>query len=650
MSEKNQFQVDQAQQVHEINDNGSSSDIVKEKTNLSDSEKETPLYINDDTDTSSQHKVYHSRGVQRAENVKVLMDSTKNGKFFRIIMSISLLICAWVYTLDSSTTYNYGPYATSQFNKHSMLSTLQIATKIMGSVCKPMLAKFSDVTSRPATYILALVLYTLGYIVVASSKTISAYIIGEVFVAIGGSGISLMNSIIAADLTPLKYRGLLIGILGSPYLITTWFSGLIVEAILGRDHWRWGYGMFAIIMPVAISPAIIIMMWLDNKADKLAKENAKLNAPETLISTESITFTQMTRQEKLKFIWQQTLEIDLIGLILMGFGWSLLLLPFSLYKNADNQWKNPSMIAMIVVGGIFLIIYTIYEFTWAPYPSMPKRVLINRTFMTAVCVDFFYMFGGMLKTLYFSSYVYVIKDWSYQNWTYYNNTMTMGLCFFGVIVGIIQRYTQRTKWLQVFGLALQIVAKGIVFWARYDNASTAALVWVQLLIGIGGACSVVGSQVASQASVPHQDTALVISLLSQWSSIGNAIGSAVGSAIWSNKVPYYLRKNLPSSVTDKEIAGLFGSITKIRNYPWDSEIRQGAVKSYFDAVYYLYIPALGIAFIPLIVALFQKNFYLGDHQNAVEHKNVDPRSGQKPTGFFGKIKAFFDEPLTRTYA
>lgn len=70
--------------------------------------------------------------------------------------------------------------------------------------------------------------------------------------------------------------------------------------------------------------------------------------------------------------------------------------------------------------------------------------------------------------------------------------------------------------------------------------------------------SVVGSQVASQACVPHQDVALVISLLTLWSSIGAAIGSAISVGVWGHYMPLNLRAYIPSSITDEEIAGFFG--------------------------------------------------------------------------------------------
>lgn len=72
-------------------------------------------------------------------------------------------------------------------------------------------------------------------------------VVGNVFSAIGSSGFDLMNSILMADLTPLRWRGLAMGLLTSPYLVTVWYTSEIVAALSTDDKWRWGYGMFAII-------------------------------------------------------------------------------------------------------------------------------------------------------------------------------------------------------------------------------------------------------------------------------------------------------------------------------------------------------------------------------------------------------------------
>lgn len=54
------------------------------------------------------------------------------------------------------------------------------------------LAKISDLAGRPNTFTLVLCLYTMGFIIVASSATLSAYIVGDVFISIGFNGISFL--------------------------------------------------------------------------------------------------------------------------------------------------------------------------------------------------------------------------------------------------------------------------------------------------------------------------------------------------------------------------------------------------------------------------------------------------------------------------
>jgi len=84
-------------------------------------------------------------------------------------------------------------------------------------------------------------------------------------------------------------------------------------------------------------------------------------------------------------------EIDAFDLNLLGFGRSLLLLPFSLKTYADGGWRNPSMIAKMVVGGLLLIADVIYEILRARVPSAPRRLVFNKTFVMAVIIDSVYM-------------------------------------------------------------------------------------------------------------------------------------------------------------------------------------------------------------------------------------------------------------------
>ena len=71
-----------------------------------------------------------------------------------------------------------------------------------------------------------------------------------------------------------------------------------------------------------------------------------------------------------------------------------LLLPFSLSAYAKDGYKNPSLIAMFVVGGVCLIGYGFWEAYGAKFPSAPGRILKNRTVITAIIIDVIYLLAG----------------------------------------------------------------------------------------------------------------------------------------------------------------------------------------------------------------------------------------------------------------
>lgn len=231
------------------------------------------------------------------------------------------------------TSY-YSLDASSYSKQHrSILSTLSITTSIISAVSKPFIAKIFDITSRPYTYPHVLIFYMVEYIIVTSCQKLSAFIVGEVFVAIGSSCLELTNDIIVADLNPLEWRGFASSLLSTPSVINTWFAGKVVQVIDSRDQWHWGYGMFAIIMPVVLGPAIAVLIWLDRKAKKhdivnIASSNATRHAARELVEKkghEAPRGAVIALAAESSRTWMEALKtnfeaIDDFGLILLGFG------------------------------------------------------------------------------------------------------------------------------------------------------------------------------------------------------------------------------------------------------------------------------------------------------------------------------------------
>lgn len=71
---------------------------------------------------------------------------------------------------------------------------------------------------------------------------------------------------------------------------------------------------------------------------------------------------------------------------------------------------------MLAIGSACLVAYPFYEWKFAKYPSMPKRILLNRSFITAVVINFVYMLAAYLQLLYLASYVYIVTDIDVTHW------------------------------------------------------------------------------------------------------------------------------------------------------------------------------------------------------------------------------------------
>lgn len=91
----------------------------------------------------------------------------------------------------------------------------------------------------------------------ATTLTRHADVVGNVFSTIGSTGFDFINSLVMADLVPLKWRGLAMALLTTPYLATVWYTSEIVAALSNVGEWRWGYGMFAIIYAVRAKATLL---------------------------------------------------------------------------------------------------------------------------------------------------------------------------------------------------------------------------------------------------------------------------------------------------------------------------------------------------------------------------------------------------------
>ncbi|KAF9049078.1 ferrichrome-type siderophore transporter [Panaeolus papilionaceus] len=539
-------------------------------------------------------------GVRTVEAVHKVL-----GKYTRWALFISLGLAAYIYSLDGTTTYTYLQIAASYMDHHSLIGTISVAQAIIVAVGKPVVAKIADVRSRGFAYVLVLFFYVIGYIIIASAKNIETIAGGIILYAVGYTGLQLLTQIVIADITTLQWRSLMSALMTLPFVINVFVGSNISTSMIkkGPDGWRWGYGMFAILVPAALAPLIVTLLWAQRKAKRL-----------NLIPQRDASEPIFVRMK------DEATKLNIFGLLLLGTSVALILLPMTLAENAEGGWDNPSMIAMIVIGFVIFPAFVFWE-SRAKFPVVPVHFFKNRSFLIAASVGFFDFISFYISYTYLFSFVFIVKPWSLVNMTYFSYTQTLSLTIFAIVAGIIMRFTHRAKPLLIAGLSIRLLGCGLMIHSRGANASDAEIVWSQLLQGIGGGFAAIASQTSAQASVPHIDVAVLTASVLLITEIGGAIGSAIAGAIWTHLMPGRLAFHLPF-VPEADRQVLYGSILAASTFPRDSPVRLGAIAAYDDVMKVMTITATAVAVIPWVLAFLMPNWYLGEQQNAIDNTDL----------------------------
>jgi MFS family permease len=550
-------------------------------------------------DTPSEHTA--QAGVRRIEAVSKAWTKTS-----LIIAYVTLLLIANITSLEIQVTSALTPYATSAFSQHSLVSTIYVVQGVVAAVIKPPMGKIADVFGRLESFSITIFLYTIGYIMQAGSNNVQTFAGAQIFWAAGFNGLQVLQQIFVADTTDLLNRALFSTLFDLPFLWTTWAGPEVGQAIYTNISWRWGYGIWAIILPVCFIPLAVSLFMNQRRA-----KNLGFDVPSP--------FHGRNTFQVLKNIWY---DLDGFGLLLFAAAIALILLPLTLAPGASGGWSNSSMIAMLVVGGVLLLAFPLWETSkkLAPRAFFPPNLFKKRTVIAGVLIAFFYFMAFYMSVFpYFSSYLQIVQGQSIVTSGYITRVFTFSSTVSSVVVSLLIKYTAHYKYYVSLGAAIYLMGMGLMLNYRTESASTATLVGTQIAIGIGGGFLNVPVQLGVQASVSHQQVAAATTVWLTLLEVGGAVGSAISGAIWSTYIPEKLQLYLPAE-NAADWTTIYGSLAVAADYvtyPAGSPVRIAINRAYQETMRYLLIGALCCAapIFPLTFVL--SNYRLDDMDQKV---------------------------------
>ncbi|KAF4988719.1 hypothetical protein FDECE_14954 [Fusarium decemcellulare] len=523
----------------------------------------------------------------------------------RIFIFFGVFLIAYAYGLDGTVRYAYQPYATTEFNVHSLQSSVNTLRSVIAAAAQPTSAKIADVFGRVELICLSVFFYTLGTIVEAVAQDLATFSAGAVIYQIGYTMVILLVEVVIGDITSTRGRLFFSYIPALPFIINTWVSGDLTAAVLGVTTWRWGIGMWCIIYPVCAAPLIISLMVVAHRAKKQGR----------LVNYRS-AFQQMGFNNfVIKLFWL----LDVIGIIFVIAIFALILVPLTLAGGFESSWGEAHIIAPLVIGFLCIPAFILWELK-APHPVVPFQNMKDRAIWAPMGMAAMLNFAWTMQGDYLFTVLRVAFDFSDKAATRITSLYSFSSVITGPILGLIVYKVRRLKVFIVFGTCLFLVAFGLLI--RYrghpSESNKSGVIGAQVVLGIAGGMFPYPAQASLQAYVKHEQLAMMTGLYLALYSIGSSLGNSVSGAIWSQVLPTHLAKNL-NSINETLATYAYGQpLFAIIDYPVGTEERDGIIKSYQDVQRLLTITGICLC-VPLIAfSLCLRNPKLNDNQNLVE--------------------------------
>lgn len=514
----------------------------------------------------------------------------------RVVFLFSAFLCSFGYGLDSNIRDIYMTYAMNSYSTHSLVSTVDIISEVISAVAQLFFAGLSDVFGRLSLFIVSIIFYAVGTIIQSQAYDVQRYAAGTFFYNVGLVGAMLQVVLILSDNSSLKWRLLYTFVPAWPSIITTWVSGNVVSAANPEKNWSWSIGMWAFIFPLSCLPLIGCMLHMrwkvrnDPEWKELQNENSYYK---------SHGLVQMLVQ----LFW----KLDVIGVMLLAVSVGCICVPLTLAGGVSSTWRNPKIIAPLVLGVVLFPIFVFWESKIALVPMAPFKLLKDRGIWAPLCIMFLVCFVYAMAADYLYTILLVAVNQTDLSATRIMNLYAFVTAIFSPFLSILVARSSRLKPYIVLGGALYFVTMGLFFHYRSGKDSDKGIIGGMVVWGFCSGLFDYPINVSIQTVTSHENMASVTALGYTIFSIGGAVASAISGAIWTQLL-YPKLYSLMGDATLAE-AAYESPLDFIDEYAWGTPIRNAMVEAYRYVQKYEVLVALVFT-----APMFILSFFIRDPQ------------------------------------
>ncbi|KAJ5243093.1 uncharacterized protein N7469_001420 [Penicillium citrinum] len=386
------------------------------------------------------------------------------------LIFICIVILSMMDAFDATVLIPMLPDLANEFD-NTFVSVLWINTAylILNAASQLFFTMMSDIFSHGATWIIAIVLSTIGTGISSGSMSLVELIVGRLIQGIGGGGAMSLCFVVMAESTPEHIQSRY-----SCYILLTRLIGTMIGPTVGGifidyANWTWAFYFNFIFCALGM---LVIPFAIDLRVSK------------------SIPL------RKLRTLDWSGATMAFLGLsgIVVGLSWAGITYEWS-------QWQTWMPIAL---GAGILLVLAFYESNWALHPQFGARVFINPaitlTYLGCFCHGFVIFCQLQFFVFFFIAAKYMSTSISGVTLLSITGLATVPAAVVGVVLA---REPQCAKWIISGGWILTILASGI---SILLDVSTPTVGWVFLFFSMGlGHGLLLSSYNIKIQSIPKQE-------------------------------------------------------------------------------------------------------------------------------------------------
>ncbi|KID81785.1 Major facilitator superfamily domain, general substrate transporter [Metarhizium guizhouense ARSEF 977] len=495
----------------------------------------------------------------------LFLNGTSPSHFWYIYSQI--LMVHFIGYFDGTIMASSHPVITSYFGAANSASWLSTAFLLTSTAFQPLLGRLSDAVGRKPLFLGSLAIFGLATLWCALADSIEAFVVARAFCGLGAGGSMTVGSIITSDLVPIERRGAYQSYMNIIYGVGSALGAALGGAMAEALGWRWVFG-------IQIPPLVICLC----------------------VSAVAIPDDLGVMGER-KTVMQAIREFDAKGSLLLTVAISFLILGLNLGGNV-MLWSHPFVIASLT---IFTVCFP--AFIWiesrVSKPIMPPRLIQESPRSNLI---FSNSIAALLSNAIFFNiplYFQAVLLMSATDSGLRLVAPTLVSSFFGALTGFAMTWTRRLKWPLVCGAIAYLIGTICLFSLRRNLPSIAYFLTL-LPSSIGSGFQFTGTFMATLASSPQSEQAVVSSTFILWRSLGMVLGIAVSSLLLQNALVFYLDDYVSGELKDSVIQRVRASVEAVAQL--DEPYREQVIRAYETSLrltfgFCILMAAVSVAFV-----------------------------------------------------